>query len=81
MIDAIGLLNRMPHHEFTGQVNGLFLSHDNALFVLEQVINDLPTWKKIQYDKEGRPIIPQNSIIRDGYYLDTFALDRLSKED
>lgn len=81
MIDAIALLNRMPHQEFEGMLKGLWLSHDNAMFVLEQVINDLPSWKKIQYDVKGNPIIPDNSVVRDGYYIDIISLDRLPKEE
>lgn len=81
MIDAIALLNKMPHQEFSGMVTGLWLSHDNAKFVLEQVINDLPTWKKIQLDVDGKPFIPENAIVRDGYYIDIISLDRLPKED
>lgn len=81
MIDAIALLNRMPHEEFTGMIKGLWLSHDNARFVIEQVINNLPTWKKLQFDANGKPVIPENSVVRDGYYIDIISLDRLPKED
>lgn len=41
----------------------------------------LPMWKHIRCDLHGNSIIPQNTIVRDGYYLDIISLDRLPKED
>ena len=45
-------------------------------------MRNLPKWKKIRvYDNNGQPIVPEHTIVRDGYYLDIFELDKLPKED
>lgn len=41
----------------------------------------LPKWKKITCNIYGRPVIPENSVARDGYYIDIISLDRLPKEE
>lgn len=49
MIDAIGLLCKMPHQKFEGQIQGLYLKHDDAKFVIEELI------KSIEDDTELTP--------------------------
>lgn len=46
-----------------------------------QYLKNLPKWKRIQYALDGRPIISENSITRDGYYIDLISLDRLPREE
>ena len=45
------------------------------------ILESLPKWKRIQYALDRRPIIPENSITRDGYYIDLISLDRLPREE
>ena len=45
------------------------------------MMKHLPTWKTIKAYVDGTPIVPEHCIVRDGYYLDMFDLDKLPKED
>lgn len=46
------------------------------------MLKRLPMWKPIgKYDEKERPIVPEHCIVRDGYYLDLFDLDKLPKCD
>lgn len=46
------------------------------------MMKHVPTWKAIKiYYEDGKPIVPEHCIVRDGYYLDLFDLDKLPKED
>lgn len=46
------------------------------------MLKHLPTWKPISmYDGNGKPIVPEHCIVRDGYYIDLFDLDKLPKAD
>lgn len=46
-----------------------------------KVLKHVPTWKAIStYDMDGKPVVPEHCIVRDGYYLDMFDLDKLPKE-
>ena len=46
------------------------------------MMKHLPMWKAIKVYVSGTPIVPtKHCIVRDGYYLDMFDLDKLPKED
>lgn len=45
------------------------------------MMKHLPTWKAIKAYVDGTPMVPEHCIVRDGYYLDMFDLDKLPKED
>ena len=45
------------------------------------MMKHLPIWKAIKAYVDGTPMVPEHCIVRDGYYLDMFDLDKLPKED
>ena len=45
------------------------------------MLKRVPMWKAISRYADGRPEVPEHCIVRDGYYLDLFDLDKLPKED
>lgn len=44
------------------------------------ILEHVPTWKAITLYVDGKPSVPEHCIVRDGYYLDLFDLDKLPKE-
>lgn len=43
------------------------------------MLKHVPTWKAIDMYVNGQPVVPEHCIVRDGYYLDIFDLDKLPK--
>ena len=52
--------------------------------VRDDIMKNIPSWKRISRGLPGGINIPEtfdNCIIRDGYYLDKFDLDKLPKAE
>ena len=44
------------------------------------MLKHVPMWKAISMYVDGKPSVPEHCIVRDGYYLDLFDLDKLPRE-